>query len=86
MCKGIAERLKRMEQTVSRMQLTVARLELAFSLIRNKLKTTLNNHSYTTASIETIKNSMEKFFALYIAHTQIKEVSSIEDNIYIIKD
>jgi len=29
---------------------------------------------------------MEKFFTLYIVHMQIKEVSSIEDNVYVIKD
>jgi len=84
--KGIAECLKRIEQIVSCIQLTIARLELAFSLIWNELKTTFNNHSYTTASIEIIKNGIEKFFTLYIAHTQIKEVSSIEDNVYVIKD
>ena len=75
-----------MEQTVGRMQLIIARLELAFSLIRNELKTTLDNHSCATASIETIKNGMEKFFALYIAHTQIEEVGSIEDNACVIED
>jgi len=45
-----------------------------------------NNHSCVTASIKIIKNSMEKFFTLYITHMQIKEVSSIKDNVYIIKD
>ena len=68
------------------MQLTVARLELAFSLIWNELKTTFNNYSCVTALIEIIKNGMEKFFALYIAYMQIKEVGSIEDNVCVIED
>jgi len=71
---------------VGRIQLTIARLELTFLLIRNELKTTLDNHSCAIALIETIKNGMEKFFALYIAYTQIEEVSSIEDNVCVIKD
>jgi hypothetical protein len=56
------------------------------SHIPSELKAALDNHSHTTTSIEKFKNGMEKFFALYLAQTQIKDAGSVEDNALVIED